>query len=227
MRCVVLSNMKWGVETAKKLGKRLDAEILFINDPTRFNRTYLDTVKPDYILVLHWSSIIPEDIYGKYETIIFHMTDVPYGRGGSPLQNLVVRGHRSTKISALRCVKELDAGSVYLKRNLSLDGNAEQIFIRASDIIVDMIEEIVISGIKPVDQIGKPVYFKRRKPKEGSIEGLTNIGDVYDYIRMLDADGYPRAYLDCNRLHLEFDDAKQCDNCVDARVRISIKKNRV
>jgi len=37
------------------------------------------------------------------------MTDVPYGRGGSPLQNLIVRGHTETKLTALRCVRDLDA----------------------------------------------------------------------------------------------------------------------
>ncbi len=27
----------------------------------------------------------------KFECVCFHMTDVPYGRGGSPLQNLIIR----------------------------------------------------------------------------------------------------------------------------------------
>lgn len=32
----------------------------------------------------------------------FHMTNFPYGRGGSPLQNLMKRGHHTTTITALR-----------------------------------------------------------------------------------------------------------------------------
>ena len=47
------------------------------------------------------------------------MTDLPYGRGGSPLQNLIVRGHKHTMISAIKCVKELDAGPIYLKKPLT------------------------------------------------------------------------------------------------------------
>jgi len=36
--------------------------------------------------------IILKEIFENYEIILFHMTDLPYGRGGSPLQNLIVRG---------------------------------------------------------------------------------------------------------------------------------------
>ena len=46
------------------------------------------------------------------------MTDLPYGRGGSPLQNLIARGFLETKISAILVEKQLDAGPVYLKMEL-------------------------------------------------------------------------------------------------------------
>ena len=49
------------------------------------------------------------------------MTDLPYGRGGSPLQNLIVRGHKETKISAIKVVKELDAGPVLSSLELMLN----------------------------------------------------------------------------------------------------------
>ena len=41
------------------------------------------------------------------------MTDVPYGRGGSPLQNLIVRGYSEIKLTVLQMVKAFDAGLVY------------------------------------------------------------------------------------------------------------------
>lgn len=43
------------------------------------------------------------------------MTNLPYGRGGSPVQNLILNGHKKTIISALNVTKDLDAGDVYLK----------------------------------------------------------------------------------------------------------------
>ena len=58
--------------------------------------------------------------YLTYNCVCFHMTAVPYGRGGSPLQNLIIQGFSSTLITALKMVKELDAGGVYTKRTRSL-----------------------------------------------------------------------------------------------------------
>ena len=60
--------------------------------------------------------MIPSKIYQKFETIIFHMTDVPFGRGGSPLQNLIIRGYKISKLSAIKCTKKIDGGPVYLKK---------------------------------------------------------------------------------------------------------------
>jgi len=124
------------------------------------------------------------------------MTDLPYGRGGSPLQNLIVRGNKSTKITALKCVSELDAGPIYLKRPLSLVGTAEEILLRASDLIAEMIVELLQTQQVPVEQQGDVVEFNRRQPSDGNISELDSLMQIYDYIRMLDADGYPHAFID-------------------------------
>ena len=71
----------------------------------------------------------PKSIWGTWPTVIFHMTDLPYGRGGSPLQNLIKRKHRTTKITAILCDDGLDTGDIYLKEDLSLEGSAEEIFL--------------------------------------------------------------------------------------------------
>ena len=60
--------------------------------PAELTRAALEQAKPRYVFFPHWSHIIPEDIHGAFECVIFHMTDLPFGRGGSPLQNLIARG---------------------------------------------------------------------------------------------------------------------------------------
>ena len=100
------------------------------------------------------------------------MTDLPFGRGGSPLQNLIVRGINETKISALRCVEEVDAGPIFMKKSLSLHGTAQEIYIRANIIIEEMIVFLIKNKPDPQDQIGEVVMFKRRKENEGDLAKL-------------------------------------------------------
>ena len=183
----------------------------------------LEQIEPDFVFFPHWSWLIPEDIHSRYECVIFHMTDLPYGRGGSPLQNLIVRGHQDTMLCALKCVEDIDAGPVYLKRPLLLTGTAEEILRRASALMEEMIFEIVDLKPTPVPQQGNVVEFNRRKPEEGNLGPVAELKQAYDYIRMLDADGYPPAFLETEHLHFEFKETQLNDEYVEARVRIRKK----
>src|SRR6185503_5579950 len=157
-----------------------------------------------------------------FECVVFHMTDVPFGRGGSPLQNLIVRGIEATQLSALRCTAEVDAGPVYLKRPLSLHGPAEEVFLRAANLMKDMVLEIVRRRIEPIPQQGEPVLFRRRRPQEGDLSELASLERVHDHIRMLDAEGYPRAFLQVGDLRLEFSRSRLSHDHVLADVRITV-----
>ena len=147
----------------------------------------------DRIFFLHWSWKVPSEILNRIECINFHMTDLPYGRGGSPLQNLILKGHKETLLTAFRMTDKIDAGPVYLKEPLSLDGTAEQILRRANKVAIGMIEKI-IKGIEPREQRGKVTVFKRRTPDESRIPVGLPPKKLYNFIRMLDG-GYPPAFI--------------------------------
>jgi methionyl-tRNA formyltransferase len=205
----------------KQMIAQYDAICLHEKDELTFE--YLQKVNPQYIFFPHWSYIIPKRIYENFDCVVFHMTDLPFGRGGSPLQNLIVKGHQNTKISALKVSKGLDTGPIYLKRDLSLLGTAEEIFLRAGKTINEMIVEIIENQSIPVEQSGEVSVFKRRKPEHSNIEELENLEDIFDYIRMLDADGYPKAFIETEHFKIEFSRANLKKDSIIADVRITKK----
>ena len=180
---------------------------------------------PEWIFFPHWSWIIPSDILNSFNCVIFHMTDLPFGRGGSPLQNLVLKGHKHTKISAIKCSEILDAGDIYIKRDLSLDGTAEEILSRASYIIQDMIIGIIENDPPAVPQEGDIIEFARRRPEQSDIGGLIESSKIFDHIRMLDADGYPNAFIESKNLKIFFRNAEQVGDKIEAEAIITIKDN--
>lgn len=222
---VLLTEKKWHKELFNYLEENsLNSTWRLIESKNDFTLESLNNYSPDKIFIPHWSYIIPENIYSKYECIVFHMTDLPYGRGGSPLQNLIVRGHTETKISALKVEKGLDTGLIYLKKELDLSGNAQEIFDRSSEIIKRMILEITDKHLSPQEQKGKPTNFTRRTPEMSNMNQLSTLEEIYDYIRMLDADGYPHAFIENENFKFEFTKAKiEGNNTIEAHVRI-IKK---
>lgn len=201
---VIASSRHWNERMPARISETTGQIFYYIDNVKDLALERLKGMQPRYIFFPHWSYIIPEEIYENFECVIFHMTDVPFGRGGSPLQNLIVRGIYETQISALRCEAELDSGPVYMKRSLSLYGGGEEIFLRASKIIEAMITEIVLHEPGSVPQQGEAVCFKRRKPSESDISELIELEQVFNHIRMLDVEGYPRAFLETDNLRLEF-----------------------
>jgi methionyl-tRNA formyltransferase len=180
----------------------------------------LRKIMPNYIFFPHWSWKVPQEIYEEFECVIFHMTDLPFGRGGSPLQNLVVRGISETQLTALQCVSEMDAGPIYMKLPMSLYGTAEEILMRASGLIEKMIEQILTNRTLPTPQVGEPTIFRRRTPQDGNMACVTTLEQIFDYIRMLDADGYSPAFIETEHFRLEFERASLKPDCVVADVKI-------
>lgn len=223
---IILSEKVWHKELFLELKDKFKEDSWFLIDKKDdFNLNQLKAFSPTRILIPHWSHIIPKEIFENYECIVFHMTDLPFGRGGSPLQNLIVRGFKTTKVSAIKVEKGLDTGDIYLKKELSLEGTATEIFNRATDLIKQMIYEIIENNVLPQPQFGDIVEFKRRKPEESNMLELSELDQVYDYIRMLDCEGYPHAFIETPHFKIEFTNANFDTNekIITAHVRI-VKK---
>jgi len=209
-----------------EIGKLTGDKCYLIDNKEDLNLNALREINPTYVFLPHWSYIVPKDVYEAYECIIFHMTDLPFGRGGSPLQNLISRSIYETKVSALRCSEGIDTGPIYVKRNLSLYGSAEEIYLRAAKIVKEMILFIIENSPIPIGQEDAPVYFKRRRPEESNIDDLQSIEKAYDHIRMLDAEGYPHAFFETKYLRMELGRASLNQNCIHADVKITLKEDK-
>ena len=222
-RYAIASDRPWNASLAARLTKACAYEFVPIRSADELTAANLSRLRPRYIFFAHWSTRIPQAVWEAHECVVFHMTDLPYGRGGSPLQNLIARGHEETVITALRCVEALDAGPVYLKRPLSLLGSAEEIFVRADRVIEQMICEIQRDEPSPVPQSGEPVVFRRRRPEDGDLAVVEGLDRWYDWIRMLDAEGYPPAFIDVGGVRLEFRNVARRAGHLEAIVKIRIR----
>jgi methionyl-tRNA formyltransferase len=219
---IVATDRPWTLAAFAESRSRLPGEWFVVTSPRDLEHI-IDIRKPRYVFFPHWSHIVPREILDQVECVCFHMADVPYGRGGSPLQNLVVRGHRGTVLTALRMTEEVDAGPVYLKQPLSLAGTAQEVFQRMASQTLDLIEMIIQEEPTPTPQpMTDVVTFSRRKPAQSVLPEGGDIDGIYDHIRMLDAQGYPKALLDHGCFRLTFSDPHLgYDGVVRAQVEIT------
>ena len=211
MKNIIIATIKeWNIENYFKLKEGLKNKYNFhlITDKEDLNIENIKKINPKYIFFPHWSWIIKEEIYSNFVCIVFHMTDLPYGRGGSPFQNLIMNEVYDTKISALKVDGGLDTGDIFLKEDFNISiGSAEENFIKLSKIIFEkMIPNFLENILQAKKQEGEIIEFKRRRKEDSNIIKIEtkNIHKLYDFIRMLDAEGYPKAYIELDKIKIEF-----------------------
>ncbi|MBA7574079.1 Methionyl-tRNA formyltransferase [subsurface metagenome] len=230
---IIIATIKsWNIDNAYKFREfyKNKYEVTIFTDKKELNKEIINSINPKWIFFPHWSWIIPLEIYKKYTCVVFHITDLPFGRGGSPLQNLISKKIYETKISALKVTEKLDAGPIYLKENFYIElGSAEEIFIQASEIIFfKMIPFIITKNLIPKKQSGNITIFKRRKPEESDIisTNLSSLSDFYDYIRMLDGEGYPKAFINFGEFKMEFSEVHKKADKIVGKFEIFKKGNK-
>ena len=218
---IIASSKPWHIKECRSQNRLNTNEFFWVKNTEELDKALICHSDVRYIFFLHWNSVVPERISRQYECVCFHMTDVPYGRGGSPLQNLIIRGHMSSQLTALRMVNEIDAGPVYAKLPLTLDGRAVDIYKRAGLLSYQLIEWIISEEPKPAPQEGTVTNFKRRTPDQSRVPMRGEVLDLYNFIRMLDAPTYPHAFMEYGDYRLEFTNPFLDEGVVTATVTIS------
>jgi methionyl-tRNA formyltransferase len=222
MKNYIVATIKpWNIVAFNQVVKRLPGNWFLFTDPQDLTKEAIQKIAPRYIFFPHWSWKVSSEILEHAECICFHSSDLPYGRGGSPIQNLILEGYTETKLTALRMTNELDAGPIYMKLPIDLTGNAQTIFETIASHVFDMIAEIVAKEPEPVPQVGQVKVFKRRAPEQSQIPINLPLTKLYDHIRMLDADTYPRAFIDYGEIRFEFTNAVLGQDKVEAQVVIT------
>ena len=223
---IIVTIKPWNIDFFKKNISKLKGNWILITKTSKLSLNELKKINVKNIYFIHWSKFIPKQIYKKYNCISFHMTDLPYGRGGSPLQNLILRKKKITKISAFKVNNKIDGGPIYLKKKLRLGGSAQEIFIRAVKVVFQMIKQIDNIKLDPKPQKVSKITFKRLTKKDNflNLKKIKNLDELYDRIRMVDAPEYPDAYTKNNKFVFNFTKVKKIKNILYSSVKITFSK---
>ena len=219
-KIVIASSKNWFFKSknVKKFVKKNN--FIILKNKNQITLQYLKKIKPDFIFFPHWSHKVNQKIIKKYNCICFHTAPLPYGRGGSPIQNMILKKFKKSPVCAIQMTNKIDSGPIYLKKLISLSGDLEDIFIRISFAIVQMIKIIIKGRISPKKQIGEIFNFKRIKKKQSEIKMERNINEIFDKIRMLSAEEYPNAYIKKKKIKIFFTKPLKKNNMIYCNAKI-------
>ncbi len=167
---VCVGDQDWARLAYARLPQRSGETWELVRRPNRnvytLGEALVEDMEPRYLFFLHWSEKVRPEITEVYTCVNFHASRLPYGRGGHPIENLILRGHTETVITAHRMTEEIDAGPIYGRSGrVSLAGTKEEILDRFIDPCVELIRWIVQTEPTPVPQGGAVVPFQRLSPE--------------------------------------------------------------
>jgi len=221
---IVCAYRPWNIKLFKEKISKLSYKFILISNKNELALDFIRSINPDVIFFLDWSWIVPTEIIKSYKCVGFHAAPLPEFRGGSPIQNQIIRGIKNTKLSAFLMDEGIDTGDILIQEDLSLEGHLDNIFSKISELIYRMIQKIIQGEYTIKKQEGKGSYFKRRKPEESELKVDSfnkPMEFIYDFTRMLE-DPYPNAFVRLGNKKIifkrtEFDSVK---NKIYAKVEI-------
>lgn len=107
-----------------------------VKSPEELNKLLWEE-NPEHIFFPYWSWKVSDDVIRNHRCIGFHTGDTA---GGSPIQNLIRSGVENTTVKMFFMTDKIDEGYTILTHDISLLGSLEEIIMRQTDIMKDMID---------------------------------------------------------------------------------------
>jgi methionyl-tRNA formyltransferase len=221
MKYLVCTTKRWNIEAyGQRRGSNPDWGL--ITDSHFLNNQNIPS-ELEWIFFPHWSLYIGTGIREAAKCVIFHTASLPDYRGSSSIQHQILDGVEESEICALSPKAEFDTGPIYMRRPIKLkDRKADDIFWDFAYQTHDMMDEIIKTNPEPKRQVGKGSSRKRRTPEQSRLPWTGDLTLMYNHIRAMDAEGYPKAFLELGDFRLEFEEGYPISKgTVTAHVRIT------
>ena len=127
--------------------------------------------------------------------MVIHESDLPLGRGWSPLSWQVLEGKNQIPVVLFEAREELDAGQIYLKDIIHLNGSEllseikHKQGVKTIEMVCKFLEEW--PDLEPVEQVGTPTFYSRRTIEDDRIDVQKTLAENFDHLRIVDNEKYP------------------------------------
>lgn len=150
----------------------------------------------DLLFILSYYRLLPAECISRHRNnVVIHASDLPRGKGCSPLAWQILEGSNDIVFTLFEAVAEVDAGPVYLRDTLHLEGNelyAE--WRRAAGLLIEKMTLSFLAAypnVHATPQEGESSFFPKRTREDDRIDLHRPLAELFDHLRICDADNFP------------------------------------
>jgi methionyl-tRNA formyltransferase len=174
--------------------KELQHELLEKNNECFLIYYHDEVTAGDILCLLSCEKIFKTLSLNKYNLVV-HESDLPKGKGWSPVTWQVLEGLQKIPITLFEAEEAVDAGEIYAKENILLKGHELLPEIKnqqgnaTKKLIHKFIDKYpVITGAK---QTGSSTFYAKRKAKDSELDIDKSIRAQFNLLRVCDNERYP------------------------------------
>ena len=151
------------------------------------------------IFILGYTKLINIKKINSFEyALIVHESDLPKGRGFSPVRRQIVRNKNKIKVLLIKCSKRADTGDIVENEMMQIqpfdlyDDIREKQFLATKRIIIKFLKKY--PNIKSKKQKGKSTFFKKLRNLDDKLSLNKSIKDQFNILRSTDYKNYPNYF---------------------------------
>jgi methionyl-tRNA formyltransferase len=147
--------------------------------------------KPDMIVVISYGVILRENVLNAAKCINIHPSSLPKYRGPSPIKTAILNGDKTMDVCLMNITSELDAGDVYMRKNIVIDENDtnETMEQKVSVAAIQILDEYMKNpdNFPPIPQSGEPTFTRKFDGNDEVIDWKNTAQQIHNQIRALGA----------------------------------------
>ncbi len=194
---ILTSSESWFVPYAQDLTRILK----WWGYESAFYAHHSEIVHPhDVLFILSYFRKVPSSTLRLNRfNLVVHESELPRGKGWSPLFWQILEGHNRIPIVLLEASEKIDSGPIYLKDYIELSGYELHDEIRQHQAHKTL--ELCIRFLRqypdltPMPQQGKATFYPRRTPKNSQLDIHKSLYDQFNLLRIVDNTHYPAYFV--------------------------------
>lgn len=154
----------------------------------------------DLLFLISCVEIVPAGLRARYRaSLVAHASDLPRGRGWSPLVWQILEGRDVITVSLLEAADPVDSGAIWHQVQLHFQGHelADEIHAALFAAELALMDYAVdhLDIVQPRPQAGTPSHYRRRTPEDSRLDPALSLAEQFNLLRVADPDRYP-AFFD-------------------------------
>jgi len=151
----------------------------------------------DILFLISCHDFIGKELRDRYKVVlVIHASDLPEGRGWSPLIWQVLEGRSNVIVTLLEAGDQIDSGDIWEQVSISLEDHElydeinAKLFQAESDLMDYALNNFVTVIPRKQAPKGESVYL-RRNPENSRIDPDRSIAEQFELLRVSDPERYP------------------------------------